>query len=149
MPFLNSRQAKSKLSKQIILLKILLCLTPPPNKDLTLPIIHEISTLYKELYNTRQQIGKIDKFGLYLKIETIVINCLELAISAALIAKEKKPTIIIELKIKIEVTKRLVRLLWELKIITDKKYLLLEQKIIQASKMASGWQKYLTNRGSQ
>jgi hypothetical protein len=110
----------------------------------TLPIIHEIDELYKELYLIRNKIPKPDRFGIWSKIENIVLACLELAIKAALTAKDKKLVFIQELKIQIEINKRLTRLFWELKIIPDKKYLLLEQKLQQISKMATGWIKYLT-----
>lgn len=85
----------------------------------------------------------MERFGLYLKIENIIVDCLELAIAAALAAKDKKSVMISKLKIQIEVAKKLTRMMWELKIITDKKYLLLEQKMISISKMASGWIKYV------
>ncbi|MFA5127215.1 MAG: four helix bundle protein [Patescibacteria group bacterium] len=85
----------------------------------------------------------MERFGLYQKIENIIIDCLELGTLAALTAKDKKCVIVSKLKMQIEVAKRLTRLMWELKIITDKKYLLLSEKIIQISKMASGWIKYL------
>jgi len=140
---LNSCQAKSKLSKEIILLKKLICLPPPSGNEITLPIIHEISCLYKELCISRKQIPKMDRFGIYLRIENIVIECLELAIAAALTEKDKKDILVEKLKIQIEISKKLIRLMWESKIITDKKYLLFEQKLQQISKMASGWLKYL------
>ena len=111
--------------------------------DVTLPIFHEIDSLYKELYLTRGKIPKPDRFGIWSKIENIIIECLELAIKAALTAKDKKLVFIQELKIQIETGKMLTRLTWELKIIADKKYLLLEQKLQQISKMATGWIKYL------
>lgn len=85
----------------------------------------------------------MERFGLYQKIENIVIDCLELGTLAALTARDKKSVTISKLKIQIEVAKRLTRLMWELKIITDKKYLLLEEKMMRISKMASGWMKYL------
>jgi len=88
----------------------------------TLPIIHEIDSLYKELYLTRGKIPKPDRFGIWSKIENITIECLELAIKAALTAKDKKLIFIQKLKIQIETGKRLTRLTWELKIIADKKY---------------------------
>jgi len=90
----------------------------------------------------------MDRFGIYSKTENIIIDCLELAIAAALTERDKKDVLVKKLKIKIETGKRLTRLMWELKIITDKKYLVLEQKLQQISKMASGWIKYLNNKGS-
>lgn len=83
---------------------------------------------------------------MYAKIEEVVIVCLEGGIKAALTAKERKLNLVQDVKLHIEVAKRLTRLAWELKIIQDKKYILFEQRLQQASKMASGWIKYL-NRG--
>lgn len=91
----------------------------------------------------RRQIGKMERYGIYQKIENIIVDCLGLAITAALTAKDKKTLLVTKLKTQIEVAKRLIRLMWELKIITDKKYLLLTQKMLEISKMASGWIKYL------
>ncbi|MDD5749450.1 MAG: four helix bundle protein [Patescibacteria group bacterium] len=85
----------------------------------------------------------MERFGLYQKIENIIIDCLELGTLAALTARDKKSVVVAKLKIQIEVAKRLTRLMWELKIIADKKYLLLAEKMMQISKMASGWIKYL------
>lgn len=113
---------------------------------MTLPIIHELSSLYKELYAHRNQVPKLDRFALYARIENVVLVCLETAIKAALTAKDKKLGFVQGVKINIEVGKRLTRLAWELKIIPDKKYILFEQQFQQASKMASGWIKYL-NKG--
>lgn len=90
----------------------------------------------------------MDRFGIYSKIENIAVDCLELAIAAALTERDKKDVLVKKLKIEIETAKRLTRIIWELKIITDKKYLLFEQKLQQISKMASGWLRYLNNKGS-
>lgn len=90
----------------------------------------------------------MDRFGIYSKTENLIIDCLELAITAALTERDKKVVLVKKLKIGIETGKRLTRIMWELKIITDKKYLVLEQKLQIISKMASGWLKYLNNKGS-
>lgn len=79
-------------------------------------------------------------------MENIVVDCLELAIQAALTERDKKDVLVKKLKIRIETGKRLTRIMWELKIIVDNKYLCHEQRLQQISKMASGWLKYL-NKG--
>lgn len=116
---------------------------PPLHKDIPLPILDEITVVVKELHVGRKQVDKINRFGLYLKTEDLIIECFTLAITAALTAKEHKQPLIKNLKVRLEVAKRLIRLMWELKIITDKKYLLLINNCQTASKMTSGWLKYL------
>ena len=106
-----------------------------------MPIIHELNVLYKELYSLRKQIGKMERYGIYQKIENNILNCLELSIAAALTAKDKKLPLISKLKLQIEIAKRLTRLMWELKIITDN----LDKSIIKSglflfcAKSKSNW----------
>ncbi len=54
--------------------------------------------------------------------------------------------IVSKLRVKIETLKQLVRLQNELTIISDKTYLALQNQLQEISKMATGWQKYLTNK---
>jgi len=46
-------------------------------------------------------------------------------------------------RIKIEVLKRLLRIVYELKLIEIKKYIELESELREISKMTNGWIKYL------
>lgn len=68
----------------------------------------------------------------------------ELAVSAALEAKQSKLSLLNALRIKIEILKRLIRLEHELNIITNKVYIKLEKELQEISKMTSGWIKLLT-----
>ena len=43
---------------------------------MTLPIIHGLSYLYKELYSNREQIPKPDRYGIYARLE----NNLDMAV---------------------------------------------------------------------
>jgi len=69
-----------------------------------------------------------------------------LSIEAALIERPDKIATVKRLRICIDVTKRLIRLCQELKIIEDKKYFSLQEKLIEASKMAHGWLAYLQRK---
>lgn len=90
-----------------------------------------------------KQISKRDHFGIFLKIENIYLETLELIIAAALEEKDNKLGYLKPARIKIEILKRLVRNCLELKIIEDKNYLLLETQLQEISKMVNGWIKYL------
>ncbi|PWB38642.1 MAG: hypothetical protein C3F02_02935 [Parcubacteria group bacterium] len=108
-----------------------------------MPIVHEITNLYRELYITRHQIPKAERYGIFQKIENTVLDCLEIALTAALTEKDKKSILLVRLKIKIEIIQKLVRLIRELEIISERKHILFSQKSITISKMTSGWLKYL------
>ena len=91
-----------------------------------------------------KQIPKRDHFGIHQKIENITLEMLELIISAALQDRNNKINLLNSARIKIEVLKRIVRTAYELNIIKQNKYLELENDLIEISKMANGWIRYLT-----
>jgi len=94
------------------------------------------------------KIPKRDKFGIYLKIEQTCLESLRYAIRATYSAKDQKITLLAELKIEIETTKHLVRLIHELNIVDQTKYLQLQTYLQEISRMTTGWQKYLTQKGA-
>lgn len=111
------------------------------------PVVHKTTRLYKDLYKISKGIPKRDKFGIYTKIENTCLDCLDLSIEATLLSKTEKIPILQKLRIKIELLKQLIRLLYELEIINSKKYFYLEQQLLKISKMATKWQQFLTNKG--
>lgn len=106
-------------------------------------MIHKLDEFYRTLYLLSSQIPKRDRFGIYSKIEKICLDVQELIISAALENRNDKFPFLNSARIKIEVLKRLIRTTYELKIIPDKKYILLEGQLQEISKMTNGWIKYL------
>lgn len=111
-----------------------------------MPIIHKIDELYKNYYRLKNKIDKINRYGIYSKIENLMLEIYETSIEAAISPTNKKYIILQNLRIKIEITKKLIRLANELKIINLKQYLYLEKDLIEISKMANGWQKYTINK---
>jgi len=149
LPRRNSRHAKYKLFKEIISAKLCpqFSLTlPPPSNGVAAPIVHRVNDFYKDFYNLKKIISKPDRYGLYLKTEDLILEIFQLSIAAALSEKLAKAKIVQELKIKIEVSKRLIRLMSELNIITQKKYITLETNLQEISKMAANWYKYLIKK---
>ncbi len=86
---------------------------------------------------------KSDKLGIYATVEKLSVSIYELLIAAALSPVPEKSVILKNTRIKIEVLKRLIRLMFELKIITSSKYFSLQTDLQEISKMATGWQNFL------
>ncbi|OGZ36603.1 MAG: hypothetical protein A3I88_01230 [Candidatus Portnoybacteria bacterium RIFCSPLOWO2_12_FULL_39_9] len=103
---------------------------------------HKVCEFYKKIYLISPKIPKKDRFGIYLKIENICLEIINLVITASLETKNNKLPILNSARIKIEVLKRLIRIAYELNII-GKKYIILESDLQEISKMANGWIKYL------
>lgn len=106
-------------------------------------LVHKVCEFYKKIYLTSPKIPKRDRFGIYLKIENICLEMIDLLIMASLEIKADKLPILNLARIKIEVLKRLIRITYELKIIENKKYINLESDLQEISKMTNGWIKYL------
>jgi len=107
------------------------------------PLVHKLCEFYKIIYAILPKIPKKDRYGIYLKMENICLETIYLSINASLEAKDKKLPLVKEMRIKIEILKRFVRILKELNIIEDKKYLNLETCLQEISKMTNGWIKFL------
>ena len=71
-----------------------------------------------------------------------------LSIEAALAEPPAKIRPIKELRIALAVSKRLIRLCQELEILEEKKYFFLQEKVVEASKMAAGWLAYMERKKS-
>ncbi|MEK7566331.1 MAG: four helix bundle protein [Patescibacteria group bacterium] len=106
-------------------------------------LIHKICEFYKKIYLLSPKIPKKDRFGIYLKIENLCLEVVNLIISAAFETKTNKTLVLNSARIKIEVLKRFFRMVYELNIIESKKYLEFETDLQEISKMTNGWIKYL------
>jgi hypothetical protein len=89
------------------------------------------------------KLSKRDRFGIYVKIENLCLDIMNLAISASLEARPNKLPLLNSARIKIEALKIFFRIAHELDIINQKLYIELESDLQEISKMANGWIKYL------
>ncbi|PIV42485.1 MAG: hypothetical protein COX92_00375 [Candidatus Nealsonbacteria bacterium CG_4_10_14_0_2_um_filter_40_15] len=147
LPRRNSCQAENKFSREIISSKTLwkiLHLTPPPDASkFNVPLVHKVCEFYKKIYSVSPRIPKRDRFGIYLKIENICLEIIDLIITASLEIKINKLLILNSARIKIEVLKRLIRIAYELGIVENRKYIDFESDLQEISKMTNGWIRYL------
>ena len=107
------------------------------------PITHKLCEFYKKIYRLSPKLPKKDRFGIYLKIEHNCLEILDLTIESSLEVKANKFNTLNSARIKIETLKRLLRIIYELRLIDDKKYIDLETDLQEISKMSNGWIKYL------
>ncbi|HRY59874.1 MAG TPA: four helix bundle protein [Patescibacteria group bacterium] len=86
-----------------------------------------------------KKLPKHDRFGVGKNIEDESLGCLKKMIEAALTPKGLKRDIIQKARIKIEILKKLITLLEELKIIDYKKCMDLQNQLQVISKMTYKW----------
>ena len=87
--------------------------------------------------------SKRDKLGVHRHVEELCLHLFDEIIHAALVAKPKKIPHLENIRMMLEKLKHLARLEYEMKIITEKIYIGTEAELVEMSKMATGWLKYL------
>jgi len=109
-------------------------------------LIHSLVEFYKKLYTLRKKISKQDRHGIYTKLDLLTLETITTSIKASFEPKAQKSTTLQSLRIIIETLKRMTRLAMELGIVTQKRYLELEQNLQEASKMTNGWIRYINGK---
>ena len=115
----------------------------PPPREINASLIHKISEFYKEICLLGSKIPKRARLGIYLKIENICLDVLTLIITAALENKSNKFPLLNSARIRVEILKRLFRIGSELEIIELERYIQLELRLQEISKIINGWIKYI------
>ena len=144
-PFLNSSQAKNKLSSEIISSKTLWKTFPliPPPSGFNLPILHKVYDFYKLFYQYLDSFPRKDRYCIGQKCEILILDILESAITAAQVPKNEKSIFLNEISTKLNVLRIIIRLAKDIKVLDFKKYLILQEKINEIGKMLGGWIKSL------
>ena len=107
------------------------------------PLFQKIYDFYKMFYSYIDHFPKKSKEALTVKIEDMLIKLLESITAASYSMPIEKQKFLTEASANVDFLKILFRLCCELKIIDQKKYLLLEEKLQEIGRMIGGWIKSL------
>jgi hypothetical protein len=110
---------------------------------LEIPIVHLTTELYKRIYQISSKLPKKERLGIFLKIESGVLEILGSGIEASLLSRQEKLPYLYKLRREIELVKRLIRVCHELQIIEQVKYIELSTILQELSMMTNGWIKSL------
>ena len=106
-----------------------------------LPLISAMTDFYKQFYCYRKLFPKQDRHMLGARCENYIIVILESLYRAKYADRADKRRIINAASENLDLLKAFIRLLHELKIIPESKYLILQNKLQEAGKMLGGWLK--------
>jgi len=118
-------------------------INPPPNY-IEAPIVSRVVQFYKKVYLLKTKISKRDQFGIYLKIENLCLDTVQLIMKASLESRSIKLPTLYNARINIELLKKLFSICHDLNIIPPFRYIELESDLQEISMMTNGWIKYLT-----
>ena len=107
--------------------------------EMDIPIFKKTYDLYREFYGFRNTIPKIDRYALWQKCETTLLDVLEALLLASQLSKEKKFPILEQASLKLNLFRVFVRLSKEVKALDAKKYIALQEKVDEIGRMLGGW----------
>lgn len=114
--------------------------------DLDIPIFKKSYDLYKEFYTLRLAVPKQDRYTLWQKCESLLIDVLEGIIFASQQSKFEKLPTLEKTSVKLNFLRVCVRLMKDVKAIDGKKYILIEASLDEIGRMLGGWIKSTKDR---
>lgn len=119
---------------------------PPPTKISTeeLPVLKDIADAYKQWHRVIQEMPRLSRFTLGTKIDNMFVELIELLVLAGYAGRDQKLTLIQRAIGKTDLLKYFLQLIWEMKLVDDKKYLSVAQPINEVGKQLGGWRRQLT-----
>ncbi len=114
--------------------------------DLDIPIFKKIYDLYKDFYNLRLAVPKQDRYTLWQKCESLLIDVLEGIIFASQQSKSEKLPTLEKTSVKLNFLRVCIRLMKDVKAIDGKKYIIIEANLDEIGRMLGGWIKSTKDR---
>ena len=109
------------------------------NQNDEIPAIVKTIGFYKQFYGFLSSFPKRDKYVLGTRIENYVVDMLEYLLQASKQPKACKLPTLLQADQRLEMLKIFIRLALEIKIIDDKKYLPLQERLAEIGRMLGGW----------
>lgn len=103
------------------------------------PILAKTVQLYKEFYGHHKTFPKKDQYLLGKRCEDNILAFMELVLLAVGLQREQKLKALEQASSKFDVLKVLFRVARELKILDNKRYILLEERVQEIGRMLGGW----------
>jgi len=107
--------------------------------DLDIPIFKKSYDLYKDFYNLRLSVPKQDRYTLWQKCESLLIEVLEGILLASQQSKSEKLPTLEKTSVKLNFLRVCIRLMKDIKAIDSKKYIIIEANLDEIGRMLGGW----------
>lgn len=107
--------------------------------DLDIPIFKKTYDLYKEFYNLRLSVPKQDRYTLWQKCESLLIEVLEGILFASQQSKLEKLPTLEKTSVRLNFLRICIRLMKDVKAIDGKKYVIIEANLDEIGRMLGGW----------
>jgi hypothetical protein len=114
--------------------------------DLDIPIFKKSYDLYKDFYTLRLSVPKQDRYTLWQKCESLLIEILEGILYASQQTKSDKLPTLERTSVKLNFLRVCVRLMHDTRALNSKKYIVIEANLDEIGRMLGGWIKSTRDR---
>jgi hypothetical protein len=114
--------------------------------DLEIPILKKSYNLYKDFYNLRLSVPKQDRYTLWQKCESLLVEVLEGILFASQQTKSEKLPTLEKTSVRLNFLRICIRLMKDVKAIDGKKYIIIEANLDEIGRMLGGWIKSTRER---
>ena len=108
-------------------------------QEFDIPIFKKAYDLYKLFHGIRNKAAKQDRYTIFLKSETILLEVIENILEASQLSKIEKLPTLQKTSLKLNFLRVFVRLMKDIKSIDLKNYALMEESIDEIGRMLGGW----------
>ncbi|MBI5004168.1 four helix bundle protein [Candidatus Kaiserbacteria bacterium] len=107
--------------------------------DFDTPIFKKTYDLYKTFYGYRADISRQDRYTIWQKCESLILEILEAVLLAGHIGKAEKLPVLENASSRLNLLRVFIRLMSDVKAIDNKKYVILQSDIDEIGRMLGGW----------
>lgn len=104
-----------------------------------IPIIHKTYELFRELHELQKTIPKMERFTLWQSCESTTLQILEGLIRVGYMPQEARVGQLMSVGINIDMLRIFLRLSVDIKAVTQKKSLPLQERLDEIGRMLGGW----------
>jgi hypothetical protein len=115
-------------------------------KALDVPIVYKSYELFSKLHSLQKSIPKSERHSLWLRVENLALDILQSLLQAGYVTPEQRIPILIKLSAKLDMLRVFIRLSFDIKIISKKQYIKLQEELDEIGRMLGGWLKSSRSR---
>lgn len=114
------------------------------SREREIPIITHLTNAYKVWHEFLPHLPKDARYTLGTKFDNALIEAIEAVFTAHYLPREQKVLPLRRATASLDITKFFLQLLWEIKALDNKKYIILSEKLDAIGRMLGGWLRRLT-----
>ena len=115
-------------------------------QQLDIPIITKTYELYRALHDLQKGIPKMERYSLWSRIETTALHMLEGFVHVGYLPLEQRGQRLASLAAEVDMLRMFIRLAVDIKVLSLKKVVPLQERLDEIGRMLGGWIKSVRQR---